>query len=131
MRNISSLSLLTAFLLFPTVAGAQMRFQPPPHSSRLDTRPVQLLEPPYRVAIADSVRRASYWREGFWMGAATGAALGVLFAATFGYEGKVTTGKRIEDGLITTAIVGGPLAVIGAFIGDAFKKPVSSGTTVP
>jgi hypothetical protein len=131
MRNRYLLSLSIGLLLLPTAASAQLRFQPPQPFSRLDTRPLRLRESPYRVAIADTLRRQSYWQTGFWMGAATGAALGVLFAATYGYEGKVTTGKRIEDGLITTAIVGGPLAVIGAFIGDAFKKPVSSGAGVP
>lgn len=127
MRDCSPLPLLIALVLLPTVAGAQV----PQQLSRLDTRPRSLPEARYRVAIADSARRQSYWQNGFWMGAATGAALGALFAATNGYEGKVSTKTRIRDGLLITAIVGAPLAVIGAFIGDAFKKPVSSGATVP
>ncbi len=84
MRNRSFLPLLAVLLLLPTAASAQLRFQPPLPASRLTTLPLFLRATPFRIAIADTVRRRSDWQEGFWMGAATGAALGTRVAATYG-----------------------------------------------
>jgi len=128
MRNRSLLPLLTALLLLPTAASAQLRFQPPPPSSRLDTRVPMPREALRLVPVADTLRRRpSYWQTGFWMGAAGGTIFGMLAGLTYGYEGRVSTWKRVGDGLTLSVLLGGPLAVIGGFIGDAFKKPVEIG----
>ncbi|MBK7595769.1 MAG: hypothetical protein IPJ11_11120 [Gemmatimonadetes bacterium] len=45
-----------------------------------------------------------------------------MFAPPLGESKGVSTGERIYDGFIVAGIVGVPLGVIGAMIGDASKK---------
>lgn len=124
MRKRTSLSLWIGLLLLPAAASAQIRFQPPQQFSRLDTRPLQLRESPYRIAIADSARRETRWKDGLLVGVGIGVVLGVIavFAPPLGESKGVSTGERIYDGFIVAGIVGVPLGVIGAMIGDASKK---------
>lgn len=126
MRNRSSLSLLTALLFLPTAASAQLRFEPPPPSSRLDTRVRPPREVLRLVPIADTLRRRpSYWKTGFWLGVATGVALGTLVVIDPpGSDLRLKTSRRIYDGFLVAALVGVPLGVIGGLIGDAIKKPI-------
>ena len=124
MRNRSSLSLLIGLLLLPTAACAQVRFPPPQQFSSLDTRPLPLPETRYRIAIADSVRRETRWKDGLLVGVGIGVVLGVVsvFAPPLGDSRGASTGERIYDGFLVAGIVGVPLGVIGAMIGDASKK---------
>ena len=124
MRNRLLLALLVALSLAPTAASAQLRFQPPQQHSRLDTRPLKLRESPYRVALADSVRRETRWKDGLFVGVGIGLVLGTIavFAPPLGDSKGSSTGERIYDGFLVAGIVGVPLGVIGAMIGDASKK---------
>ena len=124
MRNRLLLALLVALSLAPTAASAQLRFQPPRQYSRLDTRPLKLRESPYRVALADSVRRETRWKDGLFVGVGIGLVLGTIavFAPPLGDSKGSSTGERIYDGFLVAGIVGVPLGVIGAMIGDASKK---------
>ncbi|MBK9547778.1 MAG: hypothetical protein IPO52_01395 [Gemmatimonadetes bacterium] len=122
MRNHTSLSLLIALLLLRPWR-AQVRFQPP---AVLPARhsPLQLRESRYRIAIADSVRRETRWKDGLLVGVGIGVVLGVVsvFAPPLGDSRGASTGERIYDGFLVAGIVGVPLGVIGAMIGDASKK---------
>jgi ABC-type nitrate/sulfonate/bicarbonate transport system permease component len=133
MRNRSLLPLLTVLLLVPTAASAQLRFQPPPPSSRLDLRAQPSGEVPRVVPVADTLmRRPTYWKTGFWLGVATGVALGTLVVIDPpASDLRLTTSRRLYDGFLVASLVGIPLSVIGGLIGDAFKKPVSAGPLSP
>jgi ABC-type nitrate/sulfonate/bicarbonate transport system permease component len=133
MRNRSLLSLLVVLLLLPIAAPAQLRFQPPPPSSRLDTRVQPATNALRLVPVADTLgRRPSYWKTGFWLGVATGVALGTIVVIDPpASDVRVKTSRRIYDGFLVAALVGVPLGVIGGLIGDAFKKPVSASPLSP
>jgi|CXWL01.1.fsa_nt_gi multidrug efflux pump subunit AcrB len=121
MGKRTSLSLLIALLLLPTVASAQVRYQPPQRISRLETRPLKLRESPYRIAIADSVRRESYWQKGLWIGVVTGVILGTVVAIDNGGE-RASASEKLSNAFVLSGFFGVPLGVIGAMIGDAAKK---------
>lgn len=133
MRNRSLFPLLSALLLLPTAASAQLRFQPPPPASRLHLLPAPAGEVLRVVPVADTLgRRPSYWKTGFWLGLATGVALGTLVVIDPPPSDlKQSTSRRLYDGFLVAALVGIPLSVIGGLIGDAFKKPVSAGALSP
>ena len=122
MRIRVQLSLLLALLLVPTVAGAQVRYQPPQQFSRLDTRPLQLLESPYRIALADSLRRESYWQNGWWTGFGLGMLLGTVVSVGNREGYPHTFFEKVKASVFLGAALGVPLGVIGAMIGDASKK---------
>ena len=122
MRNRLLLALLVALSLAPTAASAQLRFQPPRQYSRLDTRPLKLRESPYRVALANSVRRETYWQNGWWTGFGLGMLLGtaVMVGNREGYPH--TFFEKVRASAFLGSAIGVPLGIIGGMIGDASKK---------
>ena len=122
MRNRLLLALLAALSLAPSAAIAQLRFQPPQPFSRLDTRPLHRRESPYRIAIADSVRRETYWQNGWWTGFGLGMLLGtvVMVGNREGYPH--TFFEKVRASIFLGSAIGVPLGVIGGLIGDAAKK---------
>lgn len=132
MRNRALFPLLTVLLLVPTAASAQLRFQPPPPASRLDTRAPMPSGALRLVPVADTLRRRpSYWQAGWWTGVAVGALLGTAISVGNREGYPDSFGERVWASLVIGTAIGVPLGVIGGLIGDAFKKPVSAAPLSP
>ncbi len=75
-----------------------------------------------RLQFADSTRQPTYWQNGLWMGVGTGVVLGTLLGFSNGGEPAVSTKEKFTNSFLLSGVIGMPLGVIGALIGDTMKR---------